>query len=79
MAETLAGIKSWPKTERPRERLEQSGVHSLSDSELLAILLRSGMRGKDATTFAKEKKVTVTKVTVTLGTAIHIHGRQGIV
>ena len=48
------GIKSWPETERPRERLIKNGVSSLSDAELLAILLRSGIRGKDAITLARE-------------------------
>jgi len=48
------GIKSWPKTERPRERLLKSGVDSLSDAELVAILLRTGIRDKDATQLARE-------------------------
>lgn len=48
------GIKSWPESERPRERLIKNGVSSLSDAELLAILLRSGIRGKDAITLARE-------------------------
>ncbi|MCY3228843.1 JAB domain-containing protein, partial [Acinetobacter pittii] len=37
-------IKNWPEQERPRERLLQQGPQSLSDSELLAIFLRSGSR-----------------------------------
>lgn len=48
------GIKSWPETERPRERLIKNGASSLSDAELLAILLRSGVRGKDAIALARE-------------------------
>jgi len=47
-------IKSWPQSERPRERLVQNGVSSLSDAELLAILLRSGIRGKDVITLSRE-------------------------
>ena len=47
-------IKSWPETGRPRERLIKNGVSSLSDAELLAILLRSGIQGKDAITLARE-------------------------
>ena len=35
-------IQEYPITERPRERMEKFGVASLSNSELLAILLRSG-------------------------------------
>ncbi len=48
------GIKSWPATERPRERLLQNGAKALSDAELVAVLLRSGVKGKDAVTLARE-------------------------
>ncbi len=47
-------IKTWPITERPRERLLKEGVQKLSDAELLAVLLRNGIKGKDAVTFARE-------------------------
>jgi len=36
-------IKNWPELERPREKLFKKGVEYLSDSELLAIILRTGM------------------------------------
>ncbi len=36
------GIRGWPEMERPRERLIRDGVQSLSDSQLLAIILRTG-------------------------------------
>jgi len=39
-------------TERPQERLENHGAESLSDSELLAMLLRSGPRGVDVVSLA---------------------------
>jgi len=42
------GIKSWPEGERPRERLIQLGSESLSDAQLLAILLRTGRRKSSA-------------------------------
>jgi DNA repair protein RadC len=35
-------IKDWPSSERPREKLLQRGAQSLSDAELLAILIRVG-------------------------------------
>ena len=35
-------MKELPYDERPRERFIQEGAHSLSDSQLLAILLRNG-------------------------------------
>ena len=44
----LSGIKSWPKEERPREKLFKSGEHSLSSVELIAILLGSGTKGESA-------------------------------
>ena len=48
-AEILAmsrSIKEWPKSERPRERLLSQGAGALSDAELLAVILRNGVRGK---------------------------------
>jgi len=47
-------IKSWPKAERPREKLLQHGCQSLSDAELLAIFLRTGIAGKTAVDLARE-------------------------
>jgi DNA repair protein RadC len=42
------GIASWPEGERPREKLLAGGPQSLSDAELLAIFLRTGVRGRSA-------------------------------
>jgi DNA repair protein RadC len=47
-------LKHWPQAERPREKLMQRGAKSLSDGELLAVLLGSGFRGKDAVQLARE-------------------------
>ena len=47
-------ISDWPAAERPRERLLAKGAGSLSDAELLAVLLRTGMRGKSAVELARE-------------------------
>jgi len=41
-------IRDWPAGERPRERLRTSGSSSLTDAELLAILLGQGSRGRSA-------------------------------
>ncbi|MGJ7904247.1 RadC family protein [Lysobacter sp. 1R34A] len=41
-------IHEWPSAERPREKLLAHGSGSLSDAELLAIFLGSGLRGQDA-------------------------------
>lgn len=47
-------ITDWPAQERPRERLLAQGPHALSDAELLAIFLRTGMSGKSAVDLARE-------------------------
>lgn len=39
-------IKNWPEKERPRERLIKYGAESLSDAQLLAIILRTGNKGQ---------------------------------
>jgi len=41
-------IKDWPADERPREKLLKHGAHALSDAELLAIFLRTGVTGLSA-------------------------------
>ncbi|RMD78877.1 MAG: JAB domain-containing protein [Gammaproteobacteria bacterium] len=46
-------IKDWPEGERPRERLLAQGAGSLSDAELLAIFLRTGVRGRSALDLAR--------------------------
>jgi len=47
-------IKRWPEGERPRERLLQSGAGTLSDAQILAIILRTGGGGKSAIDLAME-------------------------
>ena len=47
-------ISDWPLGERPRERLLASGAAVLSDAELLAVLLRTGVAGKSAVQLARE-------------------------
>jgi DNA repair protein RadC len=49
-----SGIKSWAEEDRPREKLLLKGKHTLSESELIAILLRTGTRESDAVKLAKE-------------------------
>ena len=48
-----AGIKSWPQDDRPREKLLSRGAGALSNSELLAILLRTGVAGVSAIDLAR--------------------------
>ena len=38
-------LKDWPDLERPREKLLHLGAESLTDAELLAIFLRTGVKG----------------------------------
>jgi DNA repair protein RadC len=47
-------ITDWPAGERPREKLLARGAHALSDAELLAIFLRTGIRGQTAVDLARE-------------------------
>jgi DNA repair protein RadC len=54
MQEHMYSIKQWSKDERPREKLLSLGAASLSDSELLAILIRNGTRHKTALDLGRE-------------------------
>lgn len=47
-------IKNWPKDDRPREKLLKKGAGALSNSELLAILLRTGTSGTSAIDLARK-------------------------
>jgi len=47
-------IAEMPADERPRERLSRCGAESLSDSELLAILLRTGKTGRSVVDVARD-------------------------
>ncbi len=47
-------ITDWPEGDRPREKLLQRGAAALSDAELLAIFLRTGVKGKSAVDLARE-------------------------
>lgn len=49
-----AGIKSWAEEDRPREKMMLKGKHTLTESELIAILLRTGTRDKTAVDMAME-------------------------
>jgi DNA repair protein RadC len=49
----MTPIKHWPLAERPREKLLARGTDALSDAELLAIVLRHGVRGCTAVDLAR--------------------------
>src|SRR3974377_1158368 len=46
-------LKDQPATERPRERLREKGPESLSPGELIAILLRTGLKGTNVVEIGK--------------------------
>ncbi|MFO7705489.1 MAG: DNA repair protein RadC [Halopseudomonas sp.] len=47
-------ITDWPLAERPREKLINQGAAALSDAELLAIFLRTGLPGRSAVDLARD-------------------------
>lgn len=52
------GIKDWPVSERPREKLLRKGPQALSDAELVALFVRSGTRDRNAVDLARSAIVT---------------------
>ena len=54
MQQKKYSIKEWAKDDRPREKLLLNGPESLSNSELLAILIHNGTKDKTAVDLAKE-------------------------
>lgn len=66
-----SNIKSWALEDRPREKLLALGVHSLSDTELLAILLGSGTRNVTAVELARQ-------VLESSGNNLHELGKSGV-
>src|SRR5262245_30394628 len=45
-----SSIRSWPRGERPREKLVEQGAGALTAAELLAVVLRTGSEGENALT-----------------------------
>lgn len=52
--ESHMSITDWPAAERPREKLLNQGAAALSDAELLAIFLRTGLPGVSAVDLARQ-------------------------
>jgi len=52
--EVMKRIKEMPEFSRPREKLREKGAQVLSDAELIAVLLRSGIKGKEVRSLAAE-------------------------
>src|SRR5574341_407398 len=53
-ADRRKSVKEWPEDERPRERLLKFGAGSLSDAQLLAIIIRNGRGGRSAVDLGME-------------------------
>ena len=49
------GLRNLPTMEQPYEKCLENGPESLSDAELLAVILRCGARGKTSLELAKSK------------------------
>lgn len=47
-------IRDWPADTRPREKLLRQGVTALTDAELVAVFLRTGVKGKSAVDLGRE-------------------------
>lgn len=60
-------IKDWALEDRPREKLIAKGLQSLSDAELIAILISSGNRGETAVELAKRILISADNNLNTLG------------
>lgn len=71
-------IRDLPEDERPRERLLSQGSEALSDAELLAVLLRTGTRGKSAVQLATELLVEADGLPGLLGATFHEVRRPGL-
>jgi DNA repair protein RadC len=60
-------ITDWAREDRPREKLIQKGTNSLSDAELLAILISSGTKDKSAVDLGRELLMMANNNLQTLG------------
>jgi DNA repair protein RadC len=71
-------ISQWAPEERPRERLLASGAGALSDAELVAVLLRTGVRGKSAVDLARELLVKYDGITKLLNAGSQLTRMNGL-
>jgi DNA repair protein RadC len=70
-------IKDLPSVDRPREKLQKYGTDKLSKSELLAIVLGSGIKGKNVVELSKQVLQTITRISIekiTLSDLLEIKG-----
>ena len=69
-------IKDIPEFSRPREKLKEKGVQALSDTELIAIILGSGIKGQDVRAIASKiaKLIVDTKGKLSLELLLTVEG-----
>lgn len=60
-------IANWPADDRPREKLLEKGPEALSDAELVAILLRTGVKGQSAVDLARSVLARCGSISALLG------------
>src|SRR3989338_6225163 len=72
----MGKLKDIPKIDRPRERFLQKGADALSKSELLAILLGSGIKGKNVKQLSEQiiRKFGDSFLTITVEDLLEIQG-----
>lgn len=71
-------ISDWPLAERPRERLMAQGAGALSDAELLAVFLRTGVPGKSAVDLARDLLARAEGLGGLLAGSGNAHGMKGL-
>lgn len=74
----MSTVKDLPKVDRPREKLERYGAKKLSDHELLAIVLGSGIKGVNVIQLAKKIVAEVTKTGIDLVTLEQLIAIKGL-
>ena len=67
----MSSITTWAEEDRPREKMLLKGVSTLSDAELLAILIGSGSRGESAVALSQ-------RIIATAGNSLHALGRKSL-
>lgn len=72
-------IRDWPPNERPRERLLGQGARTLTDAELLAIFLGTGVSGRNAVDVAREVLADFGSLTALFSASLgEFRGRRGL-
>ncbi len=68
--DSVSILKNWPELERPREKLLHFGSQSLSDAELLAIFLRTGVKGCNVVNLSRQLLKTFGSISAIYGASL---------